>query len=93
MTLAACSGCRAPIRWVTTRSGKSMPCDPDVIHEWVTDATKTTSVRIILQDPDGDTHTGWQATAITPGAFEISGYVPHWATCPQRDAFRNRRAQ
>jgi len=68
-----------------------MPCDPELLSEWVTDTTKTTAVRITLQDPDGDTHTGYIATVLTRGSRRITGYRSHWASCPDREKFRKGR--
>lgn len=86
--MSKCRGCQQSIIWIRTRSGKSSPCDPDKRTEWVTDEPVTTRHRITLQDPDGDTHTGYLATVLTHGARQIDGYVPHWSTCPAAKAFK-----
>lgn len=65
-----------------------MPCDPELLTEWITDKPVTTNQRVTLQDPDGDTHSGYLATVLTPGARQIDGYRPHWASCPKREEFR-----
>lgn len=31
---AVCRGCGAPILWITTPGGKSMPCDPKPVVYW-----------------------------------------------------------
>jgi hypothetical protein len=65
-----------------------MPVDPEKLSEWVTDIPTSGSRRITLVDPDGETHSGYLASVIAPGARQIDGYVPHWSTCPKAQAFR-----
>lgn len=85
-----CKGCKAQILWVATRSGKMMPVDPEKLSEWVTDEMTSGARKVTLQDPHGDTLTGWRASMLAPGARQIAGYVPHWSTCPNRDEFKRR---
>lgn len=87
--MATCSGCKATIRWIKTTAGKSMPVDPERIHEWIdTDAPSTKLPRITLITPEGETVTGHQGSILTPGARSFEGYISHFATCPQAKQFR-----
>lgn len=90
MSRPTCSGCHAIIRWLRTTAGRAMPVDPEKLHEWVTDEPRQTAPKITLVTEDGRTESGWQASIITPGARSIEGYVPHWATCPQRAQFKRK---
>jgi hypothetical protein len=74
---------------VKTRNGKSMPCDPELVSEYVVDDKPTESPRrLILLDPNGSVHSAWRASVLTSGSREISGYVVHWSTCPKAKEFR-----
>lgn len=88
LTMATCRGCGQPIKWIETRSGKAMPCDPEELSEWIVEGSGATGSRVTLQDPGGDTLSGVRSSMLAPGAREIRGYVPHWATCPNRDQFK-----
>ena len=87
--LAQCRGCQAAVVWVHMReSGKAMPCDPDVLTEWLDEtAGKAASTRTLITS-DGVAITGRRGTAIEPGTREVIGRVPHWVTCPQANTFR-----
>ena len=87
--LAQCRGCQAAVVWVHMReAGKAMPCDPDVLTEWLDEtAGKAASTRTLITE-DGVAITGRRGTAIEPGTREVVGRVPHWATCPQAESFR-----
>lgn len=80
MNRATCRGCGAPIVWIKTPAGKSMPCDPSPVY--------------YKADPDGKdrivtTRGEVIACTITPGADATdAGYRPHWATCPQAGRFK-----
>lgn len=88
MSRPTCSGCKAIIRWITTRSGKGMPVDPDRLIEYLTDEPLASPKRIALVTEDGLTITGYQGSVLTPGASKVEGYVPHWSTCPRAKDFK-----
>lgn len=77
--MSLCQKCGAPIVWIRTPAGKTMPCDAKPVYmipdengpeKAVSKDGRVVSCRY-AQDPD-------QSTAI--------GYVPHFATCkPPRD--------
>lgn len=84
-----CRGCHARIRWITTRNGRPMPVDPEKLSEWVTAHARSGARKLTLVAADGAMLTGWQASVITPGSRSIEGYLPHWASCPQAQAFKH----
>ena len=92
MSESVCRGCGVPIRWITTPKGKHMPVDPAHVTAWVVDEhrpPKPAARRLTLLSGDGTRmEKGLEATVHTPGAHEICGYVPHWATCPNREEFK-----
>lgn len=83
MKTSTCRGCGAPIVFIRTQAGKSMPCDAEPVTYWqepggphkiVTPNGEVRSARL-----EGDLQ---QATGI--------GYVSHFATCPAADKFRRK---
>jgi len=86
-----CQGCGAPIRFLRTPTGKSMPVDPLFLSEWVTDVAPVDQPprRITLMSGDGArVESGYLTTVINPTARAIQGYQPHWASCPRAEEFR-----
>ena len=79
-----CKKCGAPIVWIKTPGGKSMPCDAEPVTYWKENKARgkivTPNGEVISCKFDGALH---EATGI--------GYKPHWATCPYADNFRRRR--
>ncbi len=93
MSAPICRSCRARIIWMRTESGKAMPCDPEVLTEYLVpmeDATpaQRQETRLTLVTTDGRVVTGIMGTCLTPFVREWKGRVPHWATCPQAKDFR-----
>lgn len=82
--MATCKACGAPIVWIKTPGGKSMPCDPEQVTYWQRSGAKgkivTPNGEVLSCVFEGD-----------PQAATGIGYVPHWATCPQADSFRRRK--
>ncbi len=91
MPLAQCRGCGAAIVWVRMReSGRAMPCDEEILTEWLDDtAGKAASTRTLITE-DGVAITGRRGSVLDPNVREVTGRVPHWASCPQAGAFRAR---
>ena len=56
--MSICKGCGAPIRFIKTPAGKSMPVN-ETPQKYVTEAGEV-----------------------------VTGYTPHWATCPKAQEFR-----
>ena len=82
MGQATCRACGAPILWIKTRAGKSMPCDA--------------KPQSYVESPGGPQKIVTTAgDVISCNLVEVHqsnkrGYVPHWATCPNADSFRRR---
>lgn len=79
--MSTCKACGAPILWVRTRAGRSMPCDTRAIPyraggelKLVTPAGDVVSAEAVENPAEAD---GW-------------GYAPHWATCQAPKTFRKR---
>ena len=77
--MAKCKGCGAEIVWC----GK-IPCNLEQMMYWQKKEAKgrivTPNGEVISCEFHGDQNT---ATGI--------GHMPHWATCPAADLFRNRK--
>ena len=77
--MATCKGCGAKIIWI----GK-MPCDPEPVTYWekakAPGKVVTPNGEVISCVFEGDLQ---KATG--------SGYVSHWATCPQAGKFKKGR--
>lgn len=84
---ATCKKCNAPIVWIKTPAGKWMPCDEGLVpyiqsetgkESVVTDRGDVIRCDIVKEKlPDGRFPTGMAR-------------VPHWATCPEADSFRQK---
>lgn len=80
MNIVKCRGCGAPIIWIKTTSGKSMPCDSYPLHY-----RRTEGATSKLVTSDGEV----VSCEIVPAdEAEGTGYVPHWSTCPEAAAFK-----
>lgn len=81
--MTKCKSCGKPIIWVKTPSGRSMPCDPELVPYCAVPKAKDKivtpagSVLSCEYKEDGQGATGL-------------GYIPHWATCPNADAHRKK---
>ena len=75
--ISTCRSCGAPIRWIWTTGGKNMPCDAQEIHY-------SLGGREVFVTADGKVERG------TRGG-ERTGYISHFATCPQADQHRRPR--
>ncbi len=78
-----CKGCGKKILWTTTKAGRPMPCDPEIVRfrpmtRFGPDQgpekfmTPEGLVRRGIRDPEGT----------------MEGYVSHFATCPKAGEFR-----
>lgn len=79
--MSHCRSCDAPIRFVKTLAGKSIPLD----------AEPSPSGNVTLEEVDGHT----VALVHHAGADAILGerYTSHFATCPQGDFWRQRKGR
>ena len=79
--MAKCSSCGAEIIWIKTKSGKSMPCDPEErFYEERIGGHET------YVTPDGRTVKG-----VPCYGGPAYGYISHFATCPNADRHRRNR--
>lgn len=84
MKVTACRSCGAPIVWIETLAGKSMPCDAKLVS-----FVRQEGGPAKLVTPAGAVVSGRPAKRGEP--FIEYGYTPHWATCNAPDSFRKRR--
>ena len=80
--MSRCKACGAPIVWIKTPGGKSMPCDAQPVTYKAQSKAKD---KIVTQN--GEVISCIIAPADINQATGI-GYIPHWATCPNADNFR-----
>lgn len=76
---SVCRSCGAPLKWITSRNGKKMPCDAEPIPYWQGTSENLfqedgTMIRCSLQG--------------TPGMQIGTAYRSHFSTCPDADRFR-----
>ena len=81
--MSDCKGCGAQIVWIKIGSGKSMPCDPELVTYWQKDKAAgkvvTPNGEVLSCEFKGNLE---DATGI--------GYRSHFASCPNADAFRKK---
>lgn len=78
---ARCSGCDAPVRWVTTEAGKAMSLDPLPRPNGTIILVHQGQSRLVAQ-------------VVPRVALPVVGrpaYQSHFASCPMSDQFRRRR--
>ncbi len=75
--MANCRGCGKLIVWTKMQSGKSMPCDPEVIRFVPGEGSE------MFVTPDGLLLQGKRDPQ-----SNIIGYISHFATCPKANGFR-----
>lgn len=83
-----CRACQAPIIFIKTTAGKTMPCDANSVY-FVPDPV----AKDVFVCPDGSVKHGRPTTedaSTLPCEPEI-GYVSHFATCTNPDFFRKPR--
>lgn len=81
MRFGKCRGCGAPIVWISTPGGKSMPCNADqVLYR----ARAGAPGKIVT--PNGEVLSC--ELNVSPEKATGVGYIPHFATCPQEGKLR-----
>lgn len=84
MNITTCRACGAPIGFIKTVAGKTIPVDAvEVVYR----QTPQGSQKIVT--PNGEVVSG-EITEDSTHATGI-GYISHFATCPQADFFRKKR--
>jgi hypothetical protein len=71
--MATCRGCGQQIHFVATPAGKQMPVDPAPIAVTVPEGT--------VANLNGQ-------ALVFNGVQTVTGYRPHWASCPAAGAFK-----
>lgn len=84
--VTACRSCGAPIVFIKTKAGKSMPCNAAPIPYR---AKAGGDLKIVTEE--GDVVCCERLTDKTKGSGW--GYVPHWATCNAPDSFRKKEGK
>lgn len=81
--VAVCRSCKRAIYWAFTDKGRRMPLD-------VAEVTFTTPKVWELSVDDDGTPRAREFSPLLP-AEGCTLHVPHWATCPDADEWRNRK--
>ena len=81
--MAACKACMAALVWIKTAAGKSIPCD--ATPRYYIEKPRVGSKKIVTWNGEVLSCEYTEAPAKATGV----GYVPHWATCPYADRFKN----
>ena len=85
MKKSTCRGCGAPIVWIRTTAGKSMPCDAEPVlykaREGAAGKIVTPNGEVLSCDLD-----------VGPDEATGIGYISHFVTCPQAEQFRRKGA-
>jgi hypothetical protein len=80
--MAACRGCRQPIRWETTRNGKGIALDPEPRPDG----------NVVMRGPEGLPKI---AHVLRDGEETFEGetrFRTHWESCPKAEDFRKKKA-
>jgi len=84
VNITQCRACGAPIGFIKTKAGKTVPVDAD---GWTFLPEPNGKQMFVM--PDGSTERGTAMNAEGP-AVKV-GYISHFATCPEADKFRKPR--
>lgn len=85
-----CRGCGEPMIFVTSKKGKRIPCDPELVrhHLYLRPPRGAHETSTVIVMDDGTTIRGVEASATEPGTTSVEGYVSHGSTCPKGESFR-----
>ena len=83
--MSLCRGCGAPLEWIRTTEGRSMPVDPEPV--FVIEGQGTDS---FITD-EGEVITGRRARPEEERRDLPVAFVPHWKTGPAADTFRRKK--
>ena len=76
--MSKCKSCGAEILWIKMKSGKAMPVDPEPYRFCK-----------VGEDPDTFVTKEGETVKGIPGVI-MTGYISHFATCPNADRHRRR---
>ena len=89
MKETTCKSCGAKIVWIKTQNGRSMPCNAEQVEY-----QKNYRGSALIVTKDGEVVRGnivkGGGSALTP-IVDGTGYVSHFATCPNADKHRRTR--
>lgn len=88
MKITSCRACGAPIGFIKTVAGKTVPVDVEIKKIDILHGSN------VYVKPDGMCITGMIATPDEmedPDSDIVEAYVSHFATCPNADQFRKKR--
>lgn len=88
MDIKKCKFCGAPIVWIKTQNGRSMPCNAEAVEYQDNRVGKD-----IVVTPEGKVIKVMVITPTNNGLIPIvdgKGYISHFATCPSANEARNR---
>ena len=83
MNVTKCRGCGAPIVFVTSAQGKSIPCDAQLIRYRANQAGHD----YVVVEGEGLVRCDLDFEGLPTGMARIS----HFATCPYSDRFRRKK--
>lgn len=83
-----CKGCGAPIEWVKTQNGRSMPVNPEYI---VIDLGGPKTITVVTDDGKVEIGGPVDTNNLFSPSMTARGRVSHFATCSSVGKFRNRR--
>lgn len=88
MKIITCKSCGAPIVWIKTQNGRSMPCDATAVEYQENYKGSTT----IVTDDGRVIRANIVAAGNSPltPAIDGNGYISHFATCPYAKQHRQR---
>lgn len=87
MRNAVCKGCGAAIVWISTPSGKSMPCDATL--RYYIQKSQSGSKKIVT--PNGEVISCEYTD--DPNKATGVGFAPHWWSCRCAGNFKTRKVQ
>lgn len=84
MRAGTCKSCKAALVWISSAKGKAIPCDAAPVY--YIEKPRSGKKRVVT--PNGQV----LACEYTedPHKATGTGYVLHWATCPQADSYRRK---
>ena len=84
MRFTECRACHAPIGFIKTTAGKTVPVDAECLNFLPNEKGPLLFVMV-----DGSTKRGYKVNKEQDGSE--FGYISHFATCPEADKFRKSR--
>ena len=84
---SVCKKCGAPIVWIATPSNRWMPCDEGLV-EYRAGSSPDFEDTVI-----SDTGEVIQCSFDFLGTPDGKGHIPHWATCPYANDFRQHKLE